>query len=213
MKNILLYLLFSGISFLTELPDTKPHFSDMEVNHIRVATPGLFANNNRILLHLDSLSKDDYAFPLPGAKVISGYGRQGGRSGHSGVDIKTCAGDTIRAAFSGVVRMAKPYSAYGNVIVVRHPNGLETIYSHNSRNLVKSGDMVQAGEAIALTGRTGRATTEHLHFETRVNGQHFNPNLIFDMKERTLRRECIQCTKSGKGIIVKSLKKKLLTEK
>ena len=56
----------------------------------------------------------------------------------------------------------------------------------------------------ALTGRTGRATTEHVHFETRINGQHFNPNLIFDLKERKLRKECIKCSKNGSGIIVKS---------
>lgn len=59
--------------------------------------------------------------------------------------------------------MAKTYAAYGNVVVVRHDNGLESIYSHNSRNLVKSGDIVKAGDAVGLTGRTGRATTEHLH--------------------------------------------------
>lgn len=102
--------------------------------------------------------------------------------------------------------MAKPYGAYGNVIVIRHPNGLETVYSHNVKNLVKSGDAVKAGKAIALTGRTGRATTEHLHFETRINGQHFNPGLIFDMDKRTLRKDYLQCTKKGKGIIVKALK-------
>ena len=139
-------------------------------------------------------------------KVISPYGRGGGR--HSGIDIKTCAKDTIRSAFDGIVRMSKPYSAYGNVIVVRHSSGLETIYSHNFKNLVQSGDVVKAGQPIALTGRTGRASTEHLHFETRINGQHFNPNLIFDFKERTLRKECIHCTKNGKGVIVKPATKK-----
>jgi len=92
------------------------------------------------------------------------------------------------SAFDGIVRLAKPYYAYGNVIVVRHYNGLETVYSHNSKNLVKPGDYVKAGQPIALTGRTGRATTEHLHFEVRVNGQHFNPNLVFDLQERKLNR-------------------------
>lgn len=97
----------------------------------------------------------------PGAKVISAYGTRGG---HSGADIKTCAKDTIRAAFDGVVRMSKPYYAYGNLVVVRHANGLETIYSHNFKNLVQSGDTVKAGQPIGLTGRTGRATTEACAF-------------------------------------------------
>ena len=121
------------------------------------------------------------------------YGR--GRGRHSGIDIKTYAKDTIRSAFNGVVRMSKPYSAYGNVVVVRHDFGLETIYSHNFKNLVHCGDTVKAGQPIALTGRTGRASTEHLHFETRVNGQHFDPNIIFNMKEQTLNRQRIGCSK------------------
>ena len=179
----------------------KPSFSAREMADVRVATPGLFAKGNHIYLHLDSLKDHEYALPLPGGKVISAYGTRGG---HSGTDIKTCAKDTIRAAFDGVVRMSKPYYAYGNIVVIRHANGLETLYSHNFKNLVKAGDVVKAGQAIGLTGRTGRATTEHVHFETRINGQHFNPNLIFDLKERTLRKECIKCTKNGSKIVVKT---------
>ena len=201
MENTLIWIICTLAAMVgkVDLPE-KPCFSDMEINHIRVATPGLFADGNSLILHLDSLAENEYSFPLPGAKVISGYGS---RRGHSGVDLKTCAGDTIRAAFSGIVRMSKPYAAYGNVIVVRHSTGLETIYSHNVKNLVESGDYVLAGQPIALTGRTGRATTEHLHFEPRINGQHFNPGLIFNLKERTLRKECVCCSKNGKGVTVK----------
>lgn len=206
MENTLIWLLCTLFSMVNnvDLPE-KPHFSSMEINHIRVATPGLFTKDKNLLLHLDTLTENEYAFPLPGAKVISPYGT---RRGHSGADLKTCAGDTIRAAFSGVVRMSKPYAAYGNVVVIRHSNGLETIYSHNVKNLVQSGDRVLAGQPVALTGRTGRATTEHLHFETRINGQHFNPDLIFKLKEGTLRKECVQCAKKGNGILVKAIARK-----
>ena len=155
MKNILILLTVLLLPTLA-YAQSKSSFSSMEVNHVRVATPGLFAKSNHIYLHLDSLQEHEYAFPLPGAKVISAYGTRGG---HSGADIKTCAKDTIRAAFDGVVRMSKPYYAYGNLVVVRHANGLETIYSHNFKNLVQSGDTVKAGQPIGLTGRTGRATT------------------------------------------------------
>ena len=203
MENTLIWLLCTLFSIVNnvDLPE-KPHFSSMEINHIRVATPGLFTKDKNLLLYLDTLTENEYAFPLPGAKVISPYGI---RRGHSGADLKTCAGDTIRAAFSGVVRMSKPYAAYGNVVVIRHSNGLETIYSHNVKNLVQSGDWVLAGQPVALTGRTGRATTEHLHFETRINGQHFNPDLIFNLKEGTLRKECVQCVKKGNGVTVKAI--------
>ena len=206
MENTLIWLLCTLFSMVNnvDLPE-KPHFSSMEINHIRVATPGLFTKDKNLLLHLDTLTENEYAFPLPGAKVISPYGT---RRGHSGADLKTCAGDTIRAAFSGVVRMSKPYAAYGNVVVIRHSNGLETIYSHNVKNLVQSGDRVLAGQPVALTGRTGRATTEHLHFETRINGQHFNPDLIFNLKEGTLRKECVQCAKKGNEILVKAIARK-----
>lgn len=140
----------------------KTVFSTMETNHIRVATPGLFSQRELIELPLEDIPDTEYSFPLPGGKVISPYGR--GRGRHSGIDIKTYAKDTIRSAFNGVVRMSKSYSAYGNVVVVRHDFGLETIYSHNFKNLVHCGDTVKAGQPIALTGRTGRASTEHLHF-------------------------------------------------
>ena len=202
MKNILILLTVLLLPLTADGQD-KSSFSAREMADVRVATPGLFAKSNHIYLHLDSLKDHEYAFPLPGGKVISAYGTRG-RGGHSGTDIKTCAKDTIRAAFDGVVRMSKPYYAYGNIVVIRHANGLETLYSHNFKNLVKAGDVVKAGQAIGLTGRTGRATTEHVHFETRINGQHFNPNLIFDLKERTLRKECIKCTKNGSKIVVKT---------
>lgn len=196
-----LYLLLLPLSLFAEKPVKT--FTEMEVNHVRATTPNLFSKGNKLELHLDKLSDKEACFPLEGAKVISNYGLASGRKGHTGIDMKTRANDTIRCAFDGVVRMSKPYYGYGEVIVVRHPMGLETIYSHNSKNLVHSGDKVRAGQAIALTGRTGRATTEHLHFETRVNGEHFNPNIIFNMKERALRKKCILCIKSAKGIVVK----------
>ena len=118
-------------------------------------------------------------YPLPGAKVISAYGRRGGRP-HTGVDIKTVPNDNILAAFDGEVIMSQKYAAYGNLIKIRHENGLETWYSHNSKNLVNVGDKVKAGQVIALTGQTGRATTPHLHFELHVKGNRVNPSMLFD---------------------------------
>ena len=172
-------------------------------SHVKAEDPKRFADGDTEILDLSLIPREEYAFPLPGAKVISPYG--GRRKWHSGVDLKTRANDTIVAAFEGIVRMAKPYAAYGNVIVIRHYNGLETVYSHNSKNLVKPGDHVRAGQPIALTGRTGRATTEHLHFETRINGDHFNPNVIFNLRRRTLRHRCIIFTKKGANVAIRSV--------
>ena len=89
------------------------------------------------------------------------------------------------------------YHGYGNLIRIKHANGLETYYSHNSKNLVKVGDRVKAGDVIALTGRTGRATTEHLHFETRINGQHVNSSRFFNHERHVLRTDAFHYTKEG----------------
>jgi len=134
-------------------------------------------------------------YPLPGAKVISPYG--GKRKHHSGTDIKTKANDNIYAAFDGEVVFSGNYYGYGLLIRIKHPNGLETYYSHNSKNLVKVGDRVKAGQLIALTGRTGRATTEHLHFETRVKGKAINSNKYFDHVNHTIRLNAFKKTKEG----------------
>ena len=127
-------------------------------------------------------------FPLPGAKVISPYGKRGKRS-HSGVDLKTKPNDSIYAAFEGEVIFSDIHHGYGNYIRIKHPNGLETCYSHNSKNLVKKGDYVKVGQVIALTGQTGRATTPHLHFEVRVNGKTRNPANYFDLNKGVLRKK------------------------
>lgn len=192
-------LMASGLTASRAADPVKPTFTEMERNHVRVKTPGLFANGNKLEIHLEDVPDSAYSFPLPGGKVISHYGSRGG---HTGDDIKTRANDTIRSVFDGVVRMEKYYGGYGKVIVVRHPNGIETVYSHNSKDLVTTGDSVRAGQAIALTGRTGRATTEHLHFEIRINGQHFNPKLLFNMNTRELLKRTLICTYNGSQVRV-----------
>lgn len=183
--------------------DITTTFSSRDMGQVSVKDPKLFKDGDSEIINLALIPEGEYAYPLPNGKVISPYA--GRRRHHSGIDIKTFPRDTIVAAFDGIVRMAKPFAAYGNVIVVRHYNGLETIYSHNSKNLVKPGDLVKAGEPIALTGRTGRATTEHLHFEVRINGVHFNPELLFDTKSRRLQTKCLICTNRGNHIRVKAV--------
>ena len=171
-----------------------------------------FAEGNTFAVDLASLAPDDWCYPLPDSKVISNYGRRGGRN-HSGVDIKTKPNDTIRAAFDGIVTMSKRFSAYGNCVIVRHPNGLETLYGHNSRNLVNCGDSVRAGQAVALTGRTGRATTEHLHFECRIGGVPFDPSKVFDHNSEAIRLQQLTFTKTRAGSISITSDSKLMAKK
>ncbi len=132
-------------------------------------------------------SPKDGCFPLPGAKVISPYHNDRGSHRHTGVDLKTKANDPIYAVFDGVVTMSKTFSGYGKCIIIKHKDGTETLYAHNSKNYVKEGEKVKCGQKIALTGRTGRATTEHLHFELRKNGKPQNPNALLDRLRKKMR--------------------------
>lgn len=121
-----------------------------------------------------------FHMPTPSRVITSNFGRRWGRR-HQGLDIKVYIGDTIRAAFSGKVRVVK-YDAngYGKYIVIRHNNGLETIYGHLSKQIVSPNQTVRAGQPIGLGGNTGRSTGSHLHFETRLAGVALNPALFFD---------------------------------
>ena len=118
--------------------------------------------------------------PTPSRVITSNFGARWGRQ-HKGLDIKVYVGDTIRAAFSGKIRIVKyEPKGYGKYVVIRHHNGLETIYGHMSKHLVVENQEVKAGEPIGLGGNTGRSTGSHLHFETRLCGVALNPALMFD---------------------------------
>ena len=123
-----------------------------------------------------------YHMPTPSKVITSNFGPRWGRM-HKGLDIKVYLGDTIRAAFSGKVRVVRfERNGYGNYVVIRHDNGLETIYGHLSKHLVKENMNVRAGDPIGLGGSTGRSTGTHLHFETRLCGVALNPALFFDFR-------------------------------
>ena len=159
-----------------------------------------FTITNTFRLDLEKIEEKAWAYPLPDARVISPYG---GARRHSGVDLKTKPNDEIYAAFDGVVVASGPYYGYGNCIRIKHAYGLETLYSHQSKNFVKKGDKVKAGQVIGLTGRTGRATTEHLHFEMSFGGRRLDPAIVFDHSNHKLKAATLHLTK-GKG--VKSVK-------
>ena len=122
----------------------------------------------------------NFCMPTTNRVITSKMGPRWGRM-HKGLDIKVYIGDTIRAAFSGKVRIKKYERAgYGQYLVIRHNNGLETIYGHMSDWLVEENQVVKAGQPIGLGGNTGRSTGSHLHFETRLCGVALNPALLFD---------------------------------
>lgn len=134
---------------------------------------------------VDSL--DQYHCPFQGSVYHRGkFGVRRGRR-HQGVDIPLKTGDPIYATFTGKVRVSKYWGAFGNLVVIRHDNGLETFYAHLSKRNVEVGDWVNAGDVIGLGGSTGRSTGPHLHFETRHNGFAFDPQWLIDFEKGTLR--------------------------
>ena len=124
--------------------------------------------------------------PTPSTKITSPFGPRWRRM-HNGLDLKVNIGDTIVAAFDGKVRIVKyERRGYGKYVVIRHDNGLETIYGHLSKQLVEENQLVKAGEVIGLGGNTGRSTGSHLHFETRFLGIAINPIYMFDFPKQDI---------------------------
>lgn len=141
---------------------------------------------------VDTLS--DYRCPDI-AKIYSPFGYRHGHR-HSGVDVPLHTGDPVYAAFAGKVRFSKYYHGYGNLVIIRHENGLETFYAHLSKRNVEEGDWVDAGQQIGLGGATGRATGAHLHFETRYKGYAFDPQRIIDFESGELRNRVFTLDRS-----------------
>lgn len=170
-----------------ELPDsiTSDHWNDNSIHAYGDIDEKSLPSEMEIVL---CDSTHGYCIPVPGI-VTSRYRYRGSRP-HKGIDLDLNTGDEVKAAFDGVVRVSLPTNkagGYGNIVVIRHANGLETYYAHLSKRLVESGDTVQAGEVIALGGSTGRSTGSHLHFETRYMGQTLDPERIFDFEKGTLK--------------------------
>ena len=151
------------------------------------AAAQLYNDWNNVYAHRETALPDsflidlrDFCMPTPSRQITSNFGARWGRQ-HKGLDIKLNTGDTIVAAFPGKVRIVRyEPKGYGKYVVIRHPNGLETIYGHMSKHLVVENQEVRAGEPIGLGGSTGRSTGSHLHFETRLCGTALNPALMFD---------------------------------
>jgi len=135
---------------------------------------------NFLLAHAEC----DFVYPANG-DMTSPFGPRWGRM-HYGLDIDLEVGDNVMAAFEGMVRISQYHASYGNVIVVRHNNGLETLYAHLSQRKVVPGMHVEAGDIIGLGGNTGRSYGAHLHFEVRYLGQAFDPRTIVDPSSRSL---------------------------
>lgn len=144
----------------------------------------------------------EFCFPMKNIRT-SPYGwRASFNRAHRGVDILLRTGDPVRACFPGVVRIARTMGGYGNVVVLRHENGLETVYGHMSKILVKPRQIVKAGDVLGLGGSTGNSTGPHLHFEVRFQYEPFDPEWLLDFNNYTLRTRRLHLDKTYFGISI-----------
>jgi murein DD-endopeptidase MepM/ murein hydrolase activator NlpD len=137
-----------------------------------------------VCLTLNGGKMGEYFHPSNGP-VTSGFGWRDSTQ-HNGIDIDLNKGDKVSAAFDGMVRVAKKYGGFGNVVIIRHYNGLETVYAHLSKIKVKPGQVIVAGQVIGLGGSTGHSTGSHLHFEVRFKGVPINPKYLISFTEQKL---------------------------
>jgi len=146
------------------------------------------------LILADTQNYCNFVPPIKGL-ITSNFGWRDGRS-HNGLDIDLQVWDPVVASFDGMVRISRFHPGYGRVVVIRHYNGLETLYAHLHRLKVEPGDVVEAGQVIGLGGSSGRSTGSHLHFEVRFKGKALNPRSIIDFNNNKLVSDSLKLIKN-----------------
>jgi hypothetical protein len=178
----------SGEGGVIPADDLYAIWDNLKVNPYKISSDSVLIN--------DSAYLDLTGFKYPLAqhyKVTSEFGPRRYRF-HHGIDLKVYKGDSILNVMDGMVRIAKRVGSYGNLIVIRHNNGLESFYGHLSKILVKQDQMVKAGNLIGLGGSTGRSTGTHLHFELRYLGQCVNPRDLVNFDSLCIKNDTVLLT-------------------
>ena len=140
-------------------------------------------SNDRLMLMLVQDANNPFVMPCQFEKIKTTYGETKNGGFHPGIDLKTEPQTLVKSCFDGVVRMATYYGDYGLMVVVRHYNGLETVYAHLDKLCVTPPQIVKAGQVIGQTGTTGNTKECILHFETRFMNEYFDPELVIDFEE------------------------------
>lgn len=178
--------------FLPALPDTFafPDWSYIEIHDRKYDFYNVQDTN---LIVLADTFGCGYSHPVNN-RVTSHFGVRKWRF-HYGTDVKLTTGDPVYAAFDGIVRISKYSKTYGNVVVIRHDNGLETLYAHLSKRLVDADSLVHSGETIGLGGNTGRSYGAHLHFEVRYFDEAIDPEQFIDFENYCLKSDTLLLNK------------------
>ncbi len=163
-----------------DFPDTGS--LDMEVirTQIEEAMRSVMGIKKYVIEQKDLYRATPVGWPAKG-RISSSYGyrehpKSGRRQLHTGLDISIPPGTAVKATADGVVSFSGWTVNSGNVVVIEHGHGFSTAYAHNSKNLVQVGQPVMRGDAIAVSGSTGRSTGPHVHYEIWKDGRHVNPS-------------------------------------
>lgn len=193
MKKGLRLLAVAGLMVfsLSSFMPAKNVFTAAEQQQVSIATPGLFAQSQAFNVDFEIFRAKEYSFPLPVGKATL-------LNNHV-LRISTSKGDAVKAMLEGYVRLSRKSESMGNVIVVRHDCGLETVYANNAENLVKVGQHVDAGQTIAIVGSKEGET--YCDFSIMVNGGRLNPETFVELKSHKLRRQTVQFRKQGARVI------------
>ena len=163
-----------------------------EASSIYVETPNLFDKSDSYEVDFTNVASTEYSFPLPVGRVVA--------SGSQSLEIETVKGDAVKSMFAGTVRLSRHIQGFGNVVVVRHHNGFETVYANNAQNLVKVGDAVKAGQTVAIVG--GINDRYYCNFSIMVNGNRLNPATIIDIHSHNLHKQIVVIKKVGSKVNV-----------
>lgn len=185
---------YPEISEVYQIPAYDLYQQFWDVNHLRSKKLEIPFSNDRLMLILVQSGNNPFEFPCGYDEVIQSYGPSKKGIFHPGIDLKVAPQTLVKSCFDGVVRMAKYYGQYGLTVVLRHYNGLETVYAHLDKLCVKPGQIVQVGDVIGQTGKSGNAKDYMLHFETRFMNEFFNPELMIDFENETLIKNTLVLT-------------------
>ena len=187
---------YPSVSEVYQIPAYNLYQQHWDVNHLRSKVLEIPFSNDRLMLLLVQDGNHSFVFPCIYNEITAAYGPNKRGDFHPGIDLAVDYQTLVKCCFDGVVRMAKRYGDYGLVVVVRHYNGLETVYAHLDKLCVKPGQIVNAGDVIGQAGKSGNAKDCTLHFETRFMNEHFNPEMIIDFEDEDLLKNTLSLTTS-----------------